>query len=327
MKHHLLLVVFLAALPATAVAHHGVASLGVAGLEGPGAPVESASSATLPDGAWLFSLKLDYPLFEVYTPERDDESVSNAFWIYGVGQGLTPAWSIYAFVPYTVKKSEDNGFNSAGFADIALMAVLGWKLDDGPRLVPAGESLDDLEDWHFTFYGGATLPTGQENLRDADGGIDPGRSLGFGRPSFMAGWTTTKTVGTRSTLVADVSWIGFQKNEYDDGQQVKFGTEWRLNTAWTLRVLTDAKRKLRLDTSLEANGLALSRDEVNGVGEEATGGRIIYALPGLRAYIGSSSLGLGWKQPIWTDLNEESLQQGAEGTEKGRFVATWSTLF
>ncbi|MBI4719790.1 MAG: transporter, partial [Chitinivibrionia bacterium] len=34
-----------------ALAHHGVASLGVAGLEGPGSPIETSSSATLPKGS------------------------------------------------------------------------------------------------------------------------------------------------------------------------------------------------------------------------------------------------------------------------------------
>ena len=36
-----------------AAGHHGVASLGVAGLEGPGAPIETSSSATLPSGSFL----------------------------------------------------------------------------------------------------------------------------------------------------------------------------------------------------------------------------------------------------------------------------------
>jgi hypothetical protein len=39
------------------------------------------------------------------------------------------------------------------------------------------------------------------------------------------------------------------------------------------------------------------------------------------------SLGLALKKPVWTDLNEESQQQGAEGKEKYRFIATFSALF
>ena len=108
---------------------------------------------------------------------------------------------------------------------------------------------------------------------------------------------------------------------------MRFGTEWRLNGAFTYRLLTCAARKLRLDANLEGNYLSLGRDRADGVDELATGGRMLYALPGVRAYFGSSSLGLGWKTPVWTDLNEEDDQQGAEGTEKGRLVMTWSTMF
>lgn len=50
----------LALLSTPALAHHGVASLGAAGLEGPGAPVETSSSATLPEGQWLAYLKADH---------------------------------------------------------------------------------------------------------------------------------------------------------------------------------------------------------------------------------------------------------------------------
>jgi Putative MetA-pathway of phenol degradation len=320
----LVIVTFLAG---PARAHHGVASLGVAGLEGPGAPVESSSSATLPQGSVLATMKLDLALFDTFTDERDDEGISNAFWIYGLGYGLTPAFSVYAFVPYSIKKSEDNSYNTAGFADISLMGVLGLKLDGGLDLVPVNESLDDLEDWHFTLYGGVTLPTGEADLADADGAIDPGMSLGFGTPSFLSGATATKTLGDRLTMVWDASWIGFQENKYSDGGLMKFGTEWRLNNAWTMRLMTDPARKLRVDANLEGNFLSLGRDRADGFDEEATGGRMLYLLPGVRAYFGSSSLGLGWKMPAWTDLNEECLQQGAEGKEKGRFVMTWSTIF
>jgi hypothetical protein len=39
------------------------------------------------------------------------------------------------------------------------------------------------------------------------------------------------------------------------------------------------------------------------------------------------SLGLALKKPIWTDLNESTNQQGAEGKEKYRFIASFSALF
>jgi hypothetical protein len=308
-------------------AHHGVASLGVAGLEGPGAPIETSSSATLPQGGFLAYMKLDYARFETFTSARDDEGDQNAFWMYGLGYGITPYLSCYAFVPFYTKRVEDNSFTSSGFADVSVMAVLGFKYDAGLRLIPESESLDDLEDWHFTFYGGGTLPTGAANLRDAAGKIDPGMSLGFGRPSYAAGLSLTKQLSTRMTSVLDGSFIGFSEYEYKDGSRTRFGDELRLNAALPIRVVTRSENDLRFDLCIEANYLRLGRDESNGAGELATGGRMLYAVPGARLYVGKVSCGAGVKLPIWTDLNEEDDQQGAEGKEAYRAIFTFSALF
>jgi len=313
-------------LPVLAAAHHGVASLGVAGLEGPGAPIETSSSATLPEGSFLGYVKLDYAKFDQYTEARDDEGDYNAFWMYGIGYGAKPWLSLYIFAPFYTKKTEDNGFNTSGFADISAMGVFGFKWDEGLRLVPATESLDDLEDWHFTFYSGLTLPTGDADLRNAGGEIDPGMSLGFGKPSFSGGLTATKQMSSRLTWVADGSLITFLENEYADGAKVRFGDELRFNTALTMRLLAHGALNFRLDANLETNYLRLGRDEADGVGERATGGAIVYAVTGFRAYLKNSSIGLGIKIPAWTDLNEEENQQGAEGKEKYRALFTFSVL-
>ena len=326
MKRPVLALGLLALLPLQAGAHHGVASLGAAGLEGPGAPVETSASATLPQGSLLVFLKLDQADFETFTAARDDEATTNRFWLYGAGYGIRPWLSVYAIWPYNVKTMENNAYNTAGFADPNLMAVLGFTWDGGLRRVPANESLDDLEDWHFTVYGGASLPLGDSELADADGAIDPGRSLGFGEPSFSAGVTATKTLGPRNTFTLELSTIHFNEHVYDDGSAVRFGSEQRANVAWSLRVLENPARKFRLDGNLEANYLALGRDELAGVGEEATGGRMLYLMPGLRAYSANLSLGLGVKLPSWTDLNEDDLQQGAEGKENYRLVLSFSAL-
>lgn len=318
---------FLMLLPALCQAHHGVASLGVAGLEGPGAPVESSSSATLPIGSWLGTVKLDYAVFDKATTTIDDEGDRSAFWIYGLGYGLTPGFSVYAFVPYSVKRLEDNSYNTAGFTDLSLMLVYGFKLDEGFRRLPRRESLDDLQDWHFTLYGGLTLPTGDADIRDAEGRIDPGMSLGFGKTSHLVGATATRAFDNNLTLVLDGSWIGFRKNTYADAGTMHFGAEWRLNSALTYRILARESSKLRLDVNLEGNFLSLGRDRADDIDESGTGGRILYLLPGLRMYKGSTSLGAGWKLPVWTELNEDPMQQGAEGGETGRLIVTWSTLF
>jgi len=314
-------------LAASSEAHHGVASLGAAGLEGPGAPIETSNSATLPRHGVLIYLKLDYARFELFTPERDDETESNTFWMFGLGYGFTPWLSAYLFVPYNSKVLEDNSFNTSGFADISLMGVLGFKYDEGFHLVPEKESLDDLEDWHFTLYGGMSFPTGKANLRDRDGNIDPGMSLGFGRPAFSVGLTATKPIHDRLTLIGEASYLHFLEYEYNDGNRTQFGSELRLNAALAARLLTMAGPKLRLDANLEFNYLRLGRDELNGEGEDATGGQMLYLLPGVRGYWRNLSLGFGVKVPTWTDLNEEDDQQGGEGTERYRLISTFSILF
>ena len=318
--------VFLLCSPDTAAAHHGVASLGAAGLEGPGAPIETSSSATLPRGEALVYLKVDYAPFKKRTAVRDAETDHYTFWLFGLGYGFTPYLSGYVFLPVNTKVREDNSFNTSGLADASLIWVVGFKYDEGFRLVPASESLDDLEDWHFTVYGGVSLPTGDENTRDRNGDIDPGFSLGFGEPSLSAGATATKTVGSRATLVGETSYISFFDHRYADGNRTRFGSEFRLNTALSYRVLTLAAAKLRLDANLEANYLRLDRDRTNGVAETATGGDILYAVPGFRLYWKQTSVGLGVKLPVATDLNEERLQQGAEGKEKYRLLVTLSML-
>jgi hypothetical protein len=319
-------VLLLVLVPAAARAHHGVASLGAAGLEGPGAPIETSVSSTLPSKSVLGYAKLDYASFEKFTPERDDEGDYNAFWMFGAGYGATSWLSLYAFAPFYTKTVEDNSFNTSGFADPSFMGVFGFKYDEGLRLTPDAESLDDWEDWHFTLFGGFTVPTGKANLKNADGEIDPGMSLGFGKPAGSIGLTTTKVFLSRWTWDLEVSYLFFQEYEYDDGNRTRFGDEVRVNGAIVARLLTKAAAEFRLDASLEGHYLKLGRDEANGEGELGTGGKMIYAVPGLRAYYKNSSLGVGIKLPAWTDLNEDDIQQGAEGKENYRALVTFSVL-
>jgi hypothetical protein len=275
----------------------------------------------------LFYSKVDYADFKRYTPWQDDESTYNLFVMFGLGYGIRSWLSAYVFLPYNRKIVEDGSSNSSGLADMSLMGVLGFKYDEGFQLTPDDESLDDLEDWHFTFYGGLTLPTGDPNIWTRSGEIDPGMSLGFGKPAFGAGLTATKTLGDRITWVGETSYIHFLEYEYDDGNRTRFGTEFRLNSAFTYRFLAVPRWKFRLDGQLEGNYLWLGRDETNGSGERATGGNILYLLPGIRAYWRNTSLGIGVKLPVWKKLNEESEQQGSEGKEKYRLICSFSVLF
>jgi hypothetical protein len=309
-------------------AHHGVAGLGAAGLQGPGAPIESATSATLPAGQTLAYLKLDHARYDTFDPDpANPESDYANYWMAGLGYGFTPWFSGYVFLPYHSKVDEPGGFDTHGFADMAIMGQLGFKYDGGWQLIPENESLDDLEDWHFTLFGGLTLPTGDANLRDDEGNIDPGKSTGFGRPSWSLGLSATRMLSERWTFNQELSTIGFLEYEYDDGNRTRFGQEIRANSALIYRAYTDPERKLRLDLAFEAQYLHLGRDRSNGVDETATGGDMIYALPGARVYWDNVSLAFGVKLPVWTRLNEEDEQQGGEGTEDYRLIFSLSALF
>lgn len=326
MKRIALLYLVLAA-PA-ALAHHGVAGVGAASLEGPGAPIESATSATLPQGRPFGYLKLDHANYKTFDPDpTNPESDYANFWIAGLGYGVTPWLSAYVFLPFHDKVDEPGGFTTRGFADMSVTGQIGFKYDRGLRLVPANETADDLEDWHFTVFGGPSFPTGDPNLRDANGNIDPGKSTGFGKSSFSIGLTATKVFSPLWTFNAELSHLRFQEYTYDDGNRTKFGAEYRANGALNYRLYSDADRKLRVDLVGEAQYLRLGRDESNGVGEQATGGDIGYLVPGVRVYWNKITAAFGVKKAVWTDLNEEDQQQGAEGKESYRLIFSISTLF
>lgn len=308
-------------------AHHGVASLGVAGLEGPGAPIETTSSATLPEGKFLSYLKVDSASYTTYSSPIDDEGSSSSYFMYGLGYGFTSYLSAYIFMPYYTKTLE-NSESTSGFHDINLMGVLGFKYDNGWMLTPSNESLDDLEDWHFTTFMNLSLPTGDTNIKRSDGTLyDAGMQLGFGKPSFMIGLSATKWFDEDWTFLADSSYNTFLEYQYSDGTKVKFADEIRANTALTYKLYTNRKQKLRIDANIEANYLYLGRDEENGIKQEATGGQILYNTTGFRLYYKTISVGLGIKTPIYTHLNEENLQQGSEGKEDYRILFSFSSLF
>jgi hypothetical protein len=312
--------------PTFALAHHGVAGVGAAALEGPGSPVESGSSAVLPVGKTLLYAKLDHAKFKTYDPAAVESDYAN-YWMVGVGHGFTSWFSAYVFAPYHAKIDEPGGLDSKGWADISVMGQIGFKYDGGLKLVPANESLDDQEDWHFTVFGGGTLPTGNANHRLADGSIDPGKAHGFGKNSLSLGVTATKQLTRDLTFNLEASTIRFREYTYDDGNRMKFGTENRFNLSLAQRLHTNPDSRFRVDGVLEAQYLAIGRDIENGVGADATGGRMLYLMPGLRFYKDNMSFAVGFKKAVWTKLNESSDQQGAEGKEKYRLIFSASMMF
>lgn len=336
MKQAALFAIAMTTLGTQAFAHHGVAGVGAAAIEGPGAPVESASSAVLPQGRTLAYLKLDHARFKSVNP-TDTQADYSQFWMLGAGHGVTPWFSAYVFFPYNRKidTPEPAGaatakFDTQGLADLSLMGQVGFKYDPGQgwKLTPANESLDDLEDWHFSVFAGTTRPTGNPNLRDRNNAINAGKSTGFGKPSYSLGLTMSKMLTRDLTFSVEASALRFREHTYADASTMRFGAEDRLNVALAYRMFGDAGRKLRVDGVLEVQYLGLGKDKANGVDDVDTGGKIMYLMPGLRLYKDNMSFAIGIKKPVSARLNEVTgQQQGAEGKEKYRVIFSASYLF
>ncbi len=305
--------------------HHGVASLGNTGIYGPGAPLETSTSWTLPQGKFLYYMKLDSVKFRKQTPSNDGEVESYDLWIFGIGYGVRSWLSAYLFLPYNVKSRED--FTAYGFGDLFIVGVLGFKYDEKFKLVPEEENLDEILDWHFTIFGGISLPTGKSEVKDNAGNIDPPIDPAFGSIAYMVGASATKMLNEKLTFYTEISFFKFTENEYSDGSSYKFGDELRVNYSVTYRILTLPSKKFRIDGLWELNYLKIQRDEQNGEKLEASGGEVLYGTVGGRVFFRTMSLGLGYKLPLWKDLNEEELQQGSEGKEKYRLILTLSFIF
>ena len=307
--------------------HHGVASLGIAGLEGPGAPLETTSSAMLPEGMFLAYMRAESITYKLNTSRVDGEMEKHEYFSYALGYGVTSYFDVYLSLPYFTKK-EEGSIGTSGFHDLKVTGVLGFKYDDGFMLTPDNESLDDLEDWHFTAILSASMPTGDKDVKKPDGTLyDYGVQLSFAAPSLMFGLSATKWFGDKITLVFDGSYNTFLEGSYSDGGTMEFGNEIRFNTALAYKLYANSDKKLRFDATIEANYLNLGRDVENSIAQEATGGDILYSTVGMRVFYQNISATLGVKMPVWKDLNEAHLQQGAEGNEDTRVVFTLSALF
>ncbi len=244
--------------------HHGIASLGSVGIKGPGAAIETSTQGVLPKDNWLFLMKLDSVQFKTFTPERDEEITENQFYMFGIGYGLTSYLSLYFFLPYNQKTMENQSYNTSGFADLNLYFVLGFKYDEKFYLNPIQESLDDLQDYHFSIYFGSTIPTGLPNIKDKQGEIDPGMSLGFGKPAFTLGGTISKFYESL-TWNLDLSYLKFQNYTYSNGKNAKFGDEIRSNLAIIYRLYYNAQTQFRFDIFSEFNFLRILPDKEKGI--------------------------------------------------------------
>jgi hypothetical protein len=251
-------------------------------------------------------------------PEQKDLSSFN---MLALGFGITPWLSAYVFQPYNLKSADGGIGSSSGLGDTNLMLAFGWKWDEGLKLIPQKESLDELADWHFLLWASCTMPVGPTEKNDDRGQrFAPDMQTGFGTPSPTLGLAVLKQISTNFTALAEVNHQRFFTHDYSF-TRYRFGAETRLNVAGVYRIC--AKGRVRLDGVVELVGLNLQRDrQDNGQGSltalSASGGTILYGSLGARLYLGRVSIALGAKRAVLKSLNQASEQQGSEGLENVR---------
>lgn len=310
----------------SARAHHGVAAISVAGPEGPGAGLETTSALTLPVSMGFAMVKSELVSFERFAHAAPENKGFALFNTAALGFGLRPWLSLYVFQPFNIKDQDTVGRNT-GAGDPNLMLAFGFKLDEGLRLVPEKESLDELRDWHFALYAACTVPLGPtEHTDDRGQPFAPDMQTGFGKPSPLVGLSILKQLSDDVTWLADVSYQGFLAHSYST-TRYRFGAETRLGTAVAWRLVGGSK--FRVDLIADLTGLNLQRDrERDATGDmtplQASGGTILYAAAGLRLFHGPLSAAIGARRPIARRLNEAPEQQGSEGLESIRAMVSVS---
>jgi hypothetical protein len=313
-----------AALPARA--HHGSAGVGMAGPEGPGAAIETTSPIPIPGNSLFFMAKSEYVPFRQFDFAQPENKAYSLFDTLVAGYGITPWLTGYLFLPYNVKSQDGVGTN-VGLGDPGLFVNFAFKYDEGFRLVPSRESLDELMDWHFSVFGYVTVPMGPTvSATHSLEWYAPDMQTGFGSPSFQIGVAAAKQLSADFTWLADASFQYFLPHTYPF-TRYQFGAESRVNTAIAWRAV--ASSGFRFDVAGEVNLLHLQRDqERNDAGAmeplQASGGTILYAGLGVRAYAGRFSAALAARTSFARWLNEGADQQGSEGLEWVRVALTLS---
>ncbi len=220
------------------------------------------------------------------------------------------------------------GTNS-GLGDTNLMLSLSAKWDRGLQLAPEKESLDDLADWHFGIWAACSLPLGAtEHLDGQRAYFAPDMQTGFRGPSPAAGLSLLKQLSADFTALGEVNYQAFFDQNYAAaGYRYQFGAESRASAALVYRLW--ASGSSRIDLAPELSLLNLQRDRENGVALRASGGAILYGQVGMRASLGSFSVGASVKRAAMKWLNEAANQQGSEGLEDFRaaLVLGYATRF
>ena len=310
--------------PLEAWAHHGGVSLPF----GPGTPVETNAPLTLPEGGVVLSGRVEQVEWRKFQSAEPANKESFTFLNLGLSYGFKPYLTGSIFLPYNIKREESFGSNR-GIGDVRLMGILGFNHDgSGLRLNSVGETAITLEGQKktfFSFYGGFTFPTGK--TKEALGReVDPSMQPGFGSPSFTVGFSAARALLRSLSLIFDTAYDIFTERD-----NFKFANEWRVNLAGVYELYGKPEKFIsKVDGVLEVNFLNIGRDEQGGEKLRATGGNILYLSPGLRfafPKLQNANLGILVKIPVYKRLNEQDEQQGSEGLEKYRLIATLSFYF
>lgn len=253
-----------------------------------------------------------------------------------IGYGLRDYLTLYVLFPFAIKEQDGLG-KSSGMGDPEIFLHYGFKY--GARegfkgWYPfnqddvAGEEYTQT-DWKFGLHASTTIPFGKISNRDNNGDTFPmGMQPGFAGPSYNFTAIVSRMIAPHLTFNIDTALRAFTLAPGVNGG--KPGNEWRVNGAMTYEVLEGKDTFLsRVDLIGEANFLNLKKDmDSERIPNDATGGSMLYLSPGLRlTFYNKASLGLLFKKAIWKDLNNEDQQQGAEGLEKYRAVATFSLSY
>ena len=314
----------------SALAHHG----GVSAAFGPGAPVETSSPLTLPQGKFLLYERVELSPFKKFGDARDDGGNDKfTFTNTLLGYGISDAVSGYVSLPYAKKELIDDS-TSHGFGDINLILHYGFKYGsrDGFKGWYSFNEDDTngeeytIPEWKFGLSFSTTLPSGKIHNKDKNGDVlGVGSQTGFAVPSYNFTAMASKMFAPHWTWSADVQFRTFAFNGGSGGG--KPGNESRINNAVMYEAVENPGGFLsRLDLILEANILDLRMDmDENRMPDEASGGTMLYLSPGVRfTFNDRVSLGVLYKEVAWKDLNNESEQQGGEGLEEYRLITTLS---
>lgn len=255
-------------------------------------PMETEYAETLPKDGWEARFHVGY----MDMSNGENNWMKEQMYEFSMGYGVTRDLSLYLQPSYKVKEmnmpigSSVMKESSSGIGDTDVLAR--W------RFVKK-----DREDGTYqqALLLGIKLPTGAWNIKDNGTRLMDMVQPGTGSVDYKAGFATTYRKGN-FTLDGDLIYTLKTENTVraDTEQGYKFGDLFSYDLAG-LYQLKDTY------LMLELNGRAAEKDELNGAGQDNTGGHQIFIAPGISYHIMPSlMLMLSVQVPVYTDMNGEA---------------------